>query len=415
MSDRSDTGELVDWRTKGVWWPGEPVAAADFAARRDRLFDGPFTWPLLVLRESALARNTAALADFTRRHGLLFAPHGKTSMAPALLDRQLAAGAWGITVATANQALVVHRFGVRRILLANELLEPGVIRWAADEGAADPDFEFLFYVDSPEGVAALAEGLGGAGGDRPPGVLIERGVPGGRTGARTREEVLELARAVEAVTGRPIAGVAGYEGPLSGADGVRAFLRDLHADAAALAAASPRGEAGPPVVTVGGSAWFDLVAEEFGGARDVVPILRSGAYIGHDDGLYRRVTPYNRLPEGGEALTGALEVWARIVSAPEEGLAIAGMGRRDAGYDQDLPVARVLRRPGGATVPAEGVTVRRFDDQHAYLDVPPELGVRPGDLMSFGISHPCTTFDRWRSIPVVDDADTVVDVVATYF
>ncbi|MFL1382461.1 alanine racemase, partial [Nocardiopsis sp. frass4] len=109
-----------------------------------------------------------------------------------------------------------------------------------------------------------------------------------------------------------------------------------------------------PVATVGGSAWFDLVAEEFGGAQDVVPILRSGAYISHDDGLYRRVTPYNRLPEGGDALTGALEVWARIVSAPEEGLAIAGMGRRDAGYDQDLPVARVLRRADGTTAAADG-------------------------------------------------------------
>ncbi|CAL9418121.1 hypothetical protein SUDANB121_01813 [Nocardiopsis dassonvillei] len=415
MSDRSDIGELVDWRTKGVWWPGEPVAAADFAARRDGLFDGPFTWPLLVLRESALARNTAALAGFTRRHGLLFAPHGKTSMAPALLDRQLAAGAWGITVATANQALAVRRFGVRRILLANELLEPGVIRWAAEEGAADPGFEFLFYVDSPEGVAALAEGLAGAPGDRPPGVLIERGVPGGRTGVRTRAEVLELARAVGAVPGAGVSGVAGYEGPLSDADGVRGFLRDLRGDADALLEAGFFPGRAQPIVTVGGSAWFDLVAEELGGTVEAVPILRSGAYITHDDGLYRRLTPYNRLPEGGDALTGALEVWARILSAPEEGLAIAGMGRRDAGYDQDLPIPRLLRRADGTAVPAAGVEVRKFDDQHAYLDVPPQLGVRPGDLMSFGISHPCTTFDRWRSIPVVDDADRVVDVVATYF
>ncbi|MFD6098671.1 alanine racemase [Nocardiopsis flavescens] len=415
MSDRADIAEPVDWRTKGVWWPGEPVAAADLAARRDRLFDGPFTWPLLVLRESALARNTAALAGFTRRHGLLFAPHGKTSMAPALLERQLEAGAWGITVATANQALAVRRFGVRRILLANELLEPEVIRWAADEGAADPGFEFLFYVDSAEGVAALARGLEGYGGGRPPGVLVERGVPGGRTGARTRALVLELARALARVPGGVLSGVAGYEGPLSGAEEVRGFLRDLRGDAAALVEAGLFPGGGRPYVSVGGSAWFDLVAEELGGMAEAVPVLRSGAYITHDDGLYRRVTPFNRLPEGGEALTGALELWARIVSAPEEGLAIAGMGRRDAGYDQDLPVPRVLRRADGSAVAAAGVEVRKFDDQHAYLDVPPELGVRPGDLMSFGVSHPCTTFDKWRSIPVVDDADTVVDVVATYF
>ncbi|MDT0327529.1 type III PLP-dependent enzyme domain-containing protein [Nocardiopsis lambiniae] len=415
MNDRPDVpGELVDRRTKGVWWPGGPIPAADFAARRDRLFDGPFTWPLLVLRESALERNVAALAEFTRAHGLLFAPHGKTSMAPALLRRQLEAGAWGITVATANQALAVRGFGVRRILLANQLLDPRVIRWAAEEMSADRGFDLLFYVDSPEGVAAVAAAAQGWKGERFPGALIERGVPGGRTGARTRGEVLDLAHAVDAIPGAATVGVAGYEGPLSDADGVRGFLRDLRGDVEALLAQRGPGP-GRPILTVGGSAWFDLVAEEIGGMVEALPILRSGAYITHDDGLYRRVTPYNRLPEGGDALTGALELWAQVTSAPEEGLAIAGMGRRDAGYDQDLPIPRVLRRADGTAVPADGVRVTKFDDQHAYLSVPVGLDVRPGDLMSFGISHPCTTFDKWRSIPVVDDADTVVDLIATYF
>jgi D-serine deaminase-like pyridoxal phosphate-dependent protein len=412
VSDRlSIPREYVDWRTKGLWWPGEPVTLAELAARGDHLFTGPFTWPLMVLRASALDRNITALAEFTRRHGLLFAPHGKTAMSPVLTQRQLDAGAWGITAATANQVLDFRRFGVERVLMANELLDPRVLSWAAAEQDADPDFEFLFYVDSSEGAELAAQAVGSDGG-RPLRVMVERGTPGGRTGCRTRDAVLEIARQVVRAPGLELAGVAGYEGSLSDAEGVRGFLRDLLGDAASLTA-----EHGleSPVLSVGGSAWFDVVAEEIGGREDVTPILRSGAYVAHDDGLYRRTTPYNRLPEGGDALSGALELWAQVTSTPEEGRAIAGMGRREANSDQGFPVPRVLRRGDGSVVRAEGVEVTNLNDHHAYLDVPEELGVRPGDLVSFGISHPCTAFDRWKVIPVVDDEYRVVDAVATYF
>ncbi|WP_017569907.1 alanine racemase [Nocardiopsis halotolerans] len=412
MSDRlTIPREHVDWRTKGLWWTGDPVTLEEFAARRDHLFTGPFTWPLMVLRASALDRNIAALADFASRHRLLFAPHGKTSMSPVLIQRQLDAGAWGSTAATANQVLAFRGFGVRRILLANELLDERVLRWVAGELDRDPDFEFLFYVDSAEGVSVAARAADRPGG-RPLRVMVERGVPGGRTGCRTREQVLAVARAVVDAPGLELAGVAGYEGPLGDADGVRGFLRLLLDDAAAL---TSRHGLERPVLSVGGSAWFDLVAEELGGREDVVPILRSGAYVVHDDGLYQRTTPYRRLPEGSEALTAALELWAQVISVPEKGLAIASLGRREANHDQGFPVPRRVRRTDGASTAAEGLEVTDLNDHHAYLSVPPGLELRPGDLVSFGISHPCTAFDRWRTIPVVDDGDTVVEMVATYF
>lgn len=412
MSDRlSIPQELVGWRTKGLWWPGEPVTLDEFAARGDHLFTGPFTWPLMVLRASALDRNIAALAEFTEQHRLLFAPHGKTAMSPVLTQRQLDAGAWGITAATANQVLDFRRFGVNRILLANELLDAKVLRWVAAELDADPGFDFLFYADSPEGVSVAAQAVERDGG-RPLRVMVERGTPGGRTGCRTRDRVLEVAREVVRAPGLELAGVAGYEGPLSDAEGVRGFLNDLLGDAAALTAEHGLER---PVLSVGGSAWFDVVAEEIGGREDVLPILRSGAYVAHDDGLYRRTTPYNRLPEGGEALAGALELWAQVTSTPEPGLAIAAMGRREANYDQGFPVPRILRCTDGTVVPADGVEVTNLNDHHAYLTVPDDFPVRPGDLISFGISHPCTAFDRWQVIPVVDDEYRVTEAIATYF
>ena len=81
--------EYVDWRTKGLWLPGTRMSAAEFAAARHDIFTGPFSWPLLVLDRDAMAHNVATMADYTARHGLAFAPHGKTTMAPQLFARQL--------------------------------------------------------------------------------------------------------------------------------------------------------------------------------------------------------------------------------------------------------------------------------------------------------------------------------------
>jgi D-serine deaminase-like pyridoxal phosphate-dependent protein len=61
------------------------------------------------------------------------------------------------------------------------------------------------------------------------------------------------------------------------------------------------------------------------------------------------------------------------------------------------------------------MVVTRLDDQHAYISVPPGADLAPGDLLCLGISHPCTTFDKWRAIPVVDDENRVTDVVHTFF
>ena len=401
------TGELpeivVDARTRGFLWQGEPVGGREFAAARHSLFDGMFTWPVMTARRSAIDHNIATLAAFADRHGLALAPHAKTTMSPQLVQAQLDAGAWGVTAATAGQVLVHRSFGVPRVLLANEILDRGALRRLAAEIG---HFDFLCYADSAEGVRALDE----TAGETPFRVLVELGHPGGRTGCRNQDELLEVARALRDAPGTEPAGVAGYEGTLGTADEVRAYLRDLARAARAVAS----WVTGPLVVSAGGSSWFDLVAEELAPLAEelgATVVLRSGAYIAHDDGFYRETTPYNRL--AGE-LRPALEVWAQVLSVPEPGIVLVGMGKRDVPYDLHLPSPKAVRR--GGLEPAEpltGVTVVKLWDQHAYLSG--DAGLRPGDLVSFGLSHPCTAFDKWRVIPVVDDDDVVIDLINTYF
>ena len=396
-------GDPVDWRAKGFWLPTGTFDASD----RPGLFDGGFSWPVMVLRRAAAEANIATMAAFSARHGLDFAPHAKTTMSPGLIAAQLEAGAWGVTVATANQALVLRRLGVPRVFIANQVLDPTALRWMAAENAGGA--EVYFQIDSIAGVSAAGTALDGTGGLLR--VFVELGHPGGRTGCRTVADLEIVARATATVDGLELVGVTAYEGTLSDEAGVDAFLDQVADGAKSLSAAGLLPD--PPLVSAGGSAWFDRVVAKLRPDELGRVILRSGASVTHDDGYYRERTPFHRIPDEGP-LTAALEVWAQVTSMPEPGLAVVGMGKRDAPFDEGLPEVLDVRRDG-AIEPITGLTVTKLMDQHTYVSVAADVDLRVGELLRFGISHPCTAFDKWRHIPVVDENRRVVDVLHTYF
>jgi D-serine dehydratase len=391
------------------------VSAASLAAARPGLPRSGLVYPLLTLRESALENNLAAMAAWSANAGVALAPHGKTAMSPELAARQLAHGAWGITVASIGQLQTYRAFGFPRLLLANELTDAAGIAWLAAELAADPGFEAYCYVDSPDGVAILDHAWREHPAGRPLPVLVEIGHAGGRTGCRTDEAALAVAKAAQATGTLTVAGVAGYEGTIAAGEAqVASFCRRLRA----LADALGEGD-GPRIVTAGGSAYFDVVARELTagprGSKGSVPVqvvLRSGAYLTHDHGFYGTAGPAGRGAPGAPELRPALELWAQVLSRPEPELALLGAGRRDVGFDSGLPVPlRVL----GSAASTAGWHVSELNDQHAYLRLDADATLGPGDLVGLGISHPCTTLDKWRVLVVLDDDDVVTDVVHALF
>ncbi|MFG2302799.1 alanine racemase [Actinacidiphila glaucinigra] len=404
--------ERVDHRFKGLPPDADGLTVGELAAQRRTVFDGGFTTPLLTLSEPALEHNLAQLADWTGRHGLAFAPHGKTSMAPQLFARQLAHGAWGITAATPHQVRVYRAFGVRRVFLANELVDAAALRWLSGELAGDPGFRFVCYVDSVRGVELMDAALTAA-----VDVVVELGAQGGRTGVRGSAEAARVADAVRAARHLRLVGVAGYE---AAAPDPRGWLGELVALARDFDAAGRFAEAGEIVVSAGGSEWFDAVADAFGTLGDlslpVLGLLRSGAYVTHDDLHYRDLTPFrDRIPSEG-SLEPAFRLWTQVLSRPEPGLALLNAGKRDAPYDLDLPVPQVVRRADGSAVPAAGLTVTRLADQHAFVEVAPGAGdLAVGDWVGLGVSHPCTAFDKWQLVPVVGEGGVVTDFVRTFF
>ncbi|MET9665619.1 alanine racemase [Streptomyces sp. NPDC006475] len=414
--------ERVDHRFKALPPDAEGLTVAELAAERRNLFDGGFTTPVLALSAESVEHNLVLLETYAERHGLAFAPHGKTSMAPQLFVRQLERGAWGITAAVPHQVRVYRAHGIRRIFLANEVVDAVALRWLAGELDADPEFRFVAYVDSVRGAELMDKALRDAGASRPLDVVVELGAgDGARTGARTEADCAAIADAVAAAPTLRLVGVAGYEGEVPQADGdrVRAWLRRLTALAADFDKAGRFAATDEIIISAGGSAWFDAVADVFAEIPElslpVCKLLRSGAYVSHDDGHYRHLTPFNRVPDEG-TLQPAFRLWAQVVSRPSGEQAFVNAGKRDAAYDLDLPEAQVVRDARtGEIRPATGITVSGLSDQHGWVRTAPEAELEVGDWIGLGLSHPCTSFDKWQLIPLVEADGTVTDYIRTFF
>ncbi|HEY2561871.1 MAG TPA: amino acid deaminase [Caldimonas sp.] len=424
--------EVLDPTTKGYPLGAAPLPISAIGTQGWSLLGGDLTMPLAVIRDSALAHNHVWMRDFTAATGVLLAPHGKTTMAPQIFAQQLAAGAWGMTVANVQQLCICARFGVRRVLMANQLLGALEVATVIDLLRRHPDLEFHFLVDSLAQLAAIEAVAATLPPPRKLGALLELGVPGGRTGARTHEAALALARQVAASRFVALSGLECYEGLQISGDAAQDALTvgALMQRLKALAVACDREGlfAGPAIIlTAGGSAAFDIVARELPVrlSKPVLTILRSGCYVTHDSGNYERLLAGVKARSGGEwqtrpGLQPALEVWSRVQSCPEPGLAILTMGKRDASYDIEMPIPRKRFRAGPdappRAVPA-GWTIAAMNDQHAYLRWGADEADPPrvGDLIGCGISHPCTTFDKWRVLFTVDDAYRVTGAIRTYF
>jgi len=417
---------------KGLGHFDRDLTAAEIAALGWNLLREDLVLPTAVLYRNKLLSNHQWMRRFTDAYNVRLAPHGKTSMAPQLFHLQLEGGAWGITLATAHQVLAAYTHGIRRILMANQLVgRPNMA--VLSRLLRDPAFEFYCLVDSAAGADHLGSFFSEQG--QSVNVLIELGVPNGRTGIRTEQQLAEVLAALDRNPALRLCGVEVYEGVLDNEPAIRAFLQ--HAVTIARRLLAENRFAQKPILTGAGSAWFDLVAEEFTAANSAnsAPfdiLLRPGCYLTHDAGSYERAhqrmcqtNPVARSIHPG--LETALHIWAYVQSIPEPTRAIIGLGRRDAAFDSGLPIPALHYRPSSAqsssaqssqTAPTPAPAhweVTKLMDQHAYLRIDPDDDLKIGDMLAFDICHPCLTFDKWRTIPILDADYNVIDLAQTLF
>ncbi|WP_420611725.1 hypothetical protein [Candidatus Spongiisocius sp.] len=399
-------------RGEAPWTPAG-IRAAGLNARSD------LPTPFALLRRSALAHNAEVMGRYCADRGALLAPHGKTTMAPALWRLQFEHGTWALTVGLPHQAVTAHRFGIRRILLANEAADPRsletLVRLAGEAGT-----EVYCFVDSVAGVRAYRAAIDSTGAEAA-GLrfLIDIGVPNGRTGCRSRAEAEAVAREIEQSGTAVVSGIGAYEGPAGegrspeslrsvGAylDSVTGIFHEFHTKGVFP------GDA-PPVLSIGGSGVFDVVdrhvQHDLGSPDSYRLVLRSGCYLVHDHGHYAALGPSTRPGWAYTPFQGSLEIGATVISRPQADLALLNIGQRDIGSDKG-PATVIDPLPTGGSLP-----IVKLNDQHAFVR-PDDPAILPvGTRVQVGISHPCTTLDKWRVLLVTDDDYNVIDTAATIF
>jgi D-serine dehydratase len=420
------TATVLDGRTKGIPGTARPFALGDIRRQGWNVLREDMPLPLMVLKRSALDHNAAVFGEYLVANVLSLAPHGKTTMSPQIFAEQLGHGAWGMTAATVNQVQVMRAYGVKRIVMANQLLGKAHLRTIAAEINGDPEFDFYCFVDSVAQLRNMVSHLGTL--SRPIKLLMEVGAMGGRTGLRTLDEAAALAAAIAEADPKLVrfAGVAAFEGVVPGLDRSTAPVGDFAGFVVEVARNLPpelHKGLDEFILSGGGSSYFDIIAERFKTLRLDVPVrvlLRSGCYVTHDSGSYDAAQGAAKADAHRHAhrpadLEPALEVWAYVQSVPEPGLAFLSMGKRDVPYDAGLPVPSKRYRPGTGFLPVGTSHVFATNDQHAYVRLSDDADWQVGDLVGCGISHPCTAFDKWRFIPIVDDGYDVIDGVLTFF
>ncbi|MEV6139141.1 alanine racemase [Nocardia sp. NPDC051990] len=362
-------------------------------------------YPHLRLDVNALEHNIRVMADWCEARAIQLAPHVKTTMSAPIIERQIAAGAAGVTVATVDQAATVLGWGHDTVLIANQVVDPAGLARLRGWLAANPERQIRCFVDSAAGVAAAGHVFGADGPALE--VLLDIGTPGGRTGIRDPRLARHVGELIRAAPGLRLVGVAGYEGvvpnvrsgeTIDAVDDHCRRVRDVYLDVADLF------ETDYPVYSMGGSAFPDRVVEFLPTDDDVagtIRLLRSGCYVTHDHGTYARVSP---IP----GLVAALAVRAVVVSAPDEGTVVIGAGKRDLPYDADVPILLSARTADGQVERDVRGRVRTLYDHHTVLSDASNLDVT--DVVEFGISHPCSAFDRWPEYLVTNDHGEVIDV-----
>jgi len=427
MSNACNTGSLRQAIEKGSGVISQlPIAGWNILAEE-------VSFPVAVLNEKALENNAQWMQTFSEKANVKLAPHGKTTMAPELFKLQQQTGCWGISLATVPQVVIAYQHGIKRIILANQLIGHHhfeLISALLKEGG----LEFYCFVDSIENARALGEYFTDK--KTPLNILLEIGVNGGRCGWRDTNIIEQLCDVIQQYEVLNISGLSFYEGVIHGENAIQEIIGFIHNIKSLAAYLQNKGIAPSKqfIITGAGSAWYDVVAKELtnhDANSNYTVIIRPGCYLIHDTGIYQDaqniVMQRSELAvqlscEATGELTSSLEVWAYVHSIPEPGLAIIGLGKRDVAFDAGLPIPSLYFRPNSGLVENRQPTkadpnwqVVKVMDQHCMMTIPNDALLLPGDLISFSTSHPCLTMDKWRLIGLVDDNFVIKKQIATYF
>ena len=330
--------------------PDLPQAlAASVGLRVDRI-----DTPALVVDLDAMERNIARMADFARKHQVLWRPHAKLHKSAEIALQLQRAGAVGACVQKTAEAEALAEGGVHDITITNQVIaHPKLLRVARLAAHLQTQGGRLaLAVDSAEGVQRLAEAMAQAAPQARIDVLVEIDVGQGRCGVPPGAPALALAQAVARLTQLRFAGLHAYHGR---AQHLRGAAERREAIAAAVQAARHTRDlitaTGLPVPLVTGSGTGTLVHEA---ASGVYGELQAGSFLFMDTDYAR-----NEREPAQPVFEQSLFVKTQVISACGSH-AVCDAGHKSHAIDSGLPTVALLP-PGRALRYANG------GDEHGVL------------------------------------------------
>lgn len=384
------------------------------------------SFPVAVIKEQNVQNNAKWMQKFSQESMVELAPHGKTTMAPELFKLQIEQGCWGISLATVPQVINASQHGIKRIILANQLIGAFHFKLIADL-LTSTDLELYCFVDSAENIHQLGKYFSQRGVVLK--ILLEIGVEGGRCGWRNTDNVDDVIEAIGEYDCLALSGVSFYEGVIHG-EQAQSKIENLINNVYKLTTKLHQQKLftqDEVIITGAGSAWYDVVASQFKNMPLISGlicryIIRPGCYLIHDTGIYQQAQ--NDILQRSQfacdiegKLDSSLEIWAYVQSIPEPGLVIIGLGKRDVAFDAGLPTPEMHYKPEWK-VPQKvekSWQVVEIMDQHCMMKVSSNSGLSVGDLIVFSTSHPCLTIDKWRKLGVINNEYTINKTITTYF
>ena len=346
---------------KGNYWIGMPVEQVPT--------------PALVVDIEKMNRNLETMANYLTRVKTNLRPHAKTHKTPAIGHMQIQAGAVGLCCATVGEAEVMVYSGIRDVMIANELADPLSLRRAVNLAR---QARVVMIVDDRQNVrnlSAVAQQYGVT-----VDVLADLDVGQGRCGARSLEQLVELAREVRRAKGLRLKGVFGYEGHVQFiADRQERTRQGQTANEKLVRGAKELASLGMDmeIVSGAGTGTYDIAAEYPGMTE-----IQAGSYV-FMDGTYRKLDlPFEQ----------SLTVLATVVSRPAADVAVFDVGIKGISAERFNPSVQ------GSN--AGMIHVEKLSEEHAVAHLTDAVDPRPGDKLHFVPSHCCTTINLYDHLVV---------------
>ncbi|MEO1541116.1 MAG: 3-hydroxy-D-aspartate aldolase BhcC [Pseudomonadota bacterium] len=288
--------------------------------------------PCLLIDLDAFERNVATMRAQCERMGVRHRVHGKMHKSVDVALYQIEeGGAVGVCCQKVAEAEVFARGGVKDVLVSNQVRDPQKI----DRLARMPKLgaRTICCVDDPANIADLSAAATAHGTQIE--CLVEIDCGAGRCGVTTTEEVVALARAIDAAPGLKFAGLQAYQGAMQHLDLYEERKAKIDVAVAMVSDAVDALEAeGLSCDIVGGGGTGSYYFE---GNSGVYNELQCGSYA-FMDADYGRILDKDGKRIDETEFVNALFLYTSVMSHAKADKAICDAGLKTQSVDSGLPV-----------------------------------------------------------------------------